>query len=367
MSPTTVPEKRTSTPLRVAYDVDAAAVLTRHNPLHPYAPDLERLKQNSDAFPLAEALTRAGRPATPLALGPNALEALHALTRERPPLVFNLCDTLGGEGAPALLVPTVLDALGIPYTGADARGLALTKSKHALKALLASEGVPTPRFQCIHDAAGAESFSLALEPPVVLKPCGEHASIGLEAASIAWNDGEVRARARHLLGRFGGPVLVEEYVGGREFYVSVAGHPLRALPLMEQTFVDLPEGYLRMRTFDAKWFTEPGLSGDAPLLARDERWRQPVPTRQPASPWRRHETVEELCVRAFRLAGGRDWGRVEFRLDAGGVPLLIDITPNSYLAPSAPCVLAAKEAGMSYEGFLTLIAEGALGRGPTGS
>ncbi|PTL81767.1 hypothetical protein [Vitiosangium sp. GDMCC 1.1324] len=366
MPPTNLPPTG-SAPLRVAYDVDAATVLARHNPLHPYVPDLESLRRNSDAFPLAQALTRAGHTATPLALGPDALESLHALARERPPLVFNLCDTLGGEGAPALLVPTVLDALGIPYTGADARGLALTKSKHALKALLASEGVPTPRFQCIHDAANAEDFSLALEPPVVLKPCGEHASIGLEAASVAWNDTEVRARARHLLGRFGGPVLVEEYVGGREFYVSVAGHPLRALPVMEQTFVDLPEGYLRMRTFDAKWFTEPGLSGDAPLLERDARWRQPVPTRQPASPWRRRETVEALCVRAFQLAGGRDWGRVEFRLDASGVPLLIDITPNSYLAPSAPCVLAAKEAGMSYEAFLTFITEGALARASEGA
>lgn len=365
MSPPSLPV-RGATPLRVAYDVDAATVLTRHNPLHPYAPDVERLKQNSDAFPIAEALTRAGHPATPLALGPEALDSLHALARERPPLVFNLCDTLGGEGAPALLVPTVLDALGVPYTGADARGLALTKSKHALEALLASEGVPTPRFQCIHDAADAEDFSLELEPPVVLKPCGEHASIGLEAASVAWNDAEVRARARHLLGRFGGPVLVEEYVGGRELYVSVAGYPLRALPVMEQTFGDLPDGYLRMRTFDAKWFTEPGLSGDAPLLEKDARWRQPVPTRQPASRWRRNESVEELCVRAFRLAGGRDWGRVEFRLDASGVPLLIDITPNSYLAPSAPCVLAAREAGLSYESFLTLIAGGALERAAAG-
>jgi len=352
-----------SHPVRVAYDVEAATVLTRHNPLHPYAPDIERLKQNADALPLAAALTQAGRPATPLGLvGASALESLQALARERPPLVFNLCDTLGGEGTRALLVPTVLDALAIPYTGADARGLALTKSKHALKALLASEGVPTPRFQCIHDAAEAEGFSLALEPPVVLKPCGEHASIGLEAASVAWNDAEVRARARHLLGRFGGPVLVEEYVDGREFYVSVAGDPLRALPVMEQTFDDLPAGYLRMRTFDAKWFTQPGLSGDAPLRERDTRWRKPVPTRKPASPWRRRETVEELCVRAFQLAGGRDWGRVEFRLDASGVPLLIDITPNSYLAPSAPCVLAAKEAGLSYAAFLGLIIDGALGR-----
>ncbi|WNG54624.1 hypothetical protein F0U59_07390 [Archangium gephyra] len=355
-----------SPPLRVAYDVEAATVLTRHNPLHPYAPDVERMKQSSDAFPLAKALTQAGRPATPLALDANALEPLHALARERPPLVFNLCDTLGGEGAPALLVPTVLDALAIPYTGADAKGLALTKSKHALKALLASEGVPTPRFQCIHDAAEAEGFTLTLEPPVVLKPCGEHASIGLEAASVAWNDAEVRARAKHLLGRFDGPVLVEEYVDGREFHVSVAGEPPRALPVMEQTFDDLPQGYLRMRTFDTKWFTEPGLSGDAPLLERDARWSKPVPRRQPASPWRRRETVEELCVRAFRLAGGRDWGRVEFRLDAGGVPLLIDITPNSYLAPSAPCVLAAKEAGLSYAAFLGLIIDGALGRASAG-
>jgi len=362
MPPTTVPETRASGPIRVAYDVEAATVLTRHNPLHPYAPDLERLKQNSDAFPLAKALTGEGRPATPLALGPNALEALHALGRERPPLVFNLCDTLGGQGAPALLVPTVLEALGISYTGADARGLALTKSKHALKALLASEGVPTPRFQCIHDTAGAEAFTLSVEPPVVLKPCGEHASIGLEAGSVAWNDAEARARAKYLLARFGGPVLVEEYVGGREFSVSVAGHPARALPLLEQTFEDVPEGYLRMRTFDMKWFTEPGLSGDKPLLEKDARWKQPVPTRQPASPWRRHETVEELCVRAFRLAGGRDWGRVEFRLDASGVPLLIDITPNSYLAPTSPCAVAAKEAGMSYGGLLSFIAEGALSR-----
>ncbi len=362
----TLPPRATG-PLRVAYDVDAATVLTRHNPLHPFAPDLERLRRNSDAFPVSEALTRAGHPATPLGLGPEALESLLALARERPPLVFNLCDTLGGEGAPALLIPTVLESLGLPYTGADARGLALTKSKHALKALLASEGVPTPRFQCIHDAAGAERFSLGLEPPVLLKPCGEHASIGLEAASVAWTDAEVRARARHLLGRFGGPVLVEEYVEGREFFVSVVGHPARALPVMEQTFGDLPQGYLRMRTFDAKWFTQPGLSGDRPLLEQDARWRGPIPPRQSASPWRRDEAVEALCVRAFQLAGGRDWGRVEFRLDAGGIPLVIDITPNAYLSPEAPCVQAAKEAGLSYAAFLTAIAEGALARAPRGA
>lgn len=342
----------------VAFDAELARRTQLHNAEHPVREGDAFFDAAGDAGPVGGALASHGWDVELLGLDRDAGRQLERVSAD---LVFNLCDTLGGESRLAPLVPALLEAKGIPLVGADQFGLAISKRKHDVKALLDREGLPTPRYQVIADEAALKAFSLELEPPVILKLTAEHSSIGIESASVCFTQKETKARAAALLARHRQPVLIEEYVGGREFYVSFHGDPLVALPLMEHGFEQLPDGYLPIRTFDMKWFNDPSKGGERPK--KDPRWAKPVPFRAPSTPWRGDlDDIPAVCRRAFEVAGGRDWGRVDLRLDRGGVPMIIDVTPNTYLGPSAPCAKAAGEGGLGYDAFVAAIAEGAWRR-----
>lgn len=340
----------------VLYDGAFSDVVTRHQPGHALAPIAAAL---GDAAPVTQALVDAGFAASsaPLTRDPSSL--LRAVAKRKPDVVMSLCDTLGGVGEHALLVPAMLAAMNVRFAGAATAGLALSKRKHDVKAVLSREALPTPRYQVIHGGADVDAFVLRIAPPVIVKLSGEHASIGLEQASVCADGDEVKARARSLFARFAQPLLIEEFVDGRELSVSFRGDPPVALPAMEHPFDHLPPGFLRLRTFDTKWTDRPGFSGERPgLLAA-----APIPVRAPTVDvgWDLRGLVE-ACTRAFVVVGCRDWGRVDVRIDKGGVPLIIDVTPNTYLGPTSPCAKAANAAGVSFTDFVAAIVHGALSR-----
>ncbi|MHB8418872.1 MAG: D-alanine--D-alanine ligase family protein [Myxococcales bacterium] len=339
----------------VAFDRLAHHALVRHAPAHPRAARIAEAPDLGEAPLVRDALESLGARVRLLPLDrETALRQLADLQQTPPDLVFNLCDTLGARGELALLVTGALETAGIPFTGAGSMGLALSKRKHDVKTALVRAGLPTPRYQVVATLEAAAALELVLEPPVIVKPAGEHASIGIDAGSVCWDASETRARCVSLLTRFGQAALVEEYVGGQEAYVTLVGDPARPLALMEMAFDELPEGYLPVRTFDQKWFADPACGGDAPI---DRDRRTAVPLRRPAVPFDgTFEDVPLLCRRAFAAGGGRDWGRVDLRLDAGDVPLIIDVTPNSYLGQSSPCTLAAAASGLSYRQLVAEIA-----------
>ncbi|MFT3712965.1 MAG: hypothetical protein QM817_35380 [Archangium sp.] len=345
----------------VAFDAQFTRRTQLHNAKHPVKQGDDYFAMVGDAGPVGEALSSAGFRVSSLGVGrdlattlPKALKGVS--------LVFNLCDTIDGESRLAPGLPALLEAHGVPFVGADQFGLAISKRKHDVKALLDREVLPSPRYQVIASLDALDGFELTLEAPVILKLTAEHSSIGLASTSVCFDLGEVKACARGLLKKYKQPVLIEEYVHGREFYVSFYGDPLKPLPMMEHSFESLPEGFLPIRTFDMKWFNDPSKGGEKPR--KDPRWSQPVPHRAPSSAWRGSiDDISEICRRALEVSGGRDWGRVDLRLDRGGVPMIIDVTPNTYLGPSAPCVRAAEADGLTYAKFVTRIAKEALKRG----
>ncbi len=346
----------------VAFDRLAHHAIARHSPAHPQAARLADLPELGEAPYVRDALATFGAKAQLLALDrATALRQLAELQDSRPDLVFNLCDTLGAEGALALVVTSALEVAGIPFTGAGSTGLALSKRKQDVKLALVRAGLPTPRYQVVSDPAAAATLELVLEPPVIVKPAGEHASIGIDSGSVCWDEAETRARCGAIVERFGQAALVEEYVAGREAYVALVGDPPRPLTLMEMAFNDLRPGYLPFRTFDQKWFADPASGGDPPVAL--ERLATPVPPRKPAVPFEgSFDDVQQLCQRAFVAGGGRDWGRVDVRVDAGDIPLIIDVTPNTYLDPSSPCAQAGRASGLTYQDLVAAIATSALAR-----
>jgi D-alanine-D-alanine ligase len=348
----------------VVFDGAYAARTALHDSEHPVLGQSDVLEAIGDAGPVAAALQACGHTVEIVPLLSDVWQILPAAAqRFRPDFVFNLCDTLDSQSRLAAAVPAILDTMGIPYVGAGVAGLTITKRKHDIKALLVAEGLPTPRYQVIRDHADLAIYELRLVPPVILKLTAEHASVGIAAESVCWTPAEIVARATHLLREYHQPVLIEEFVDGRELYVSIAGDPPEPVTLMEHQFAGYPEGYLKIRTFDAKWFDMPDLGGDRPMMTLDPRWQEPVPYRSAPVPWTgRLADITAIAVRAFHIAGCRDWGRIDLRLDRGGVPMIIDVTPNTYLGPSSPCAKAAAATGLDYTGFVARIAAGAIHR-----
>lgn len=347
----------------VMFDGAFADVVTRHKKGHKLA---KAAPEMGDATHVTRALVDADYDARAIALDndPAAIVRAVTSTKWRPDVVMNLCDTLGGIGANALVVPAILESLGVPFAGASTSGMALSKRKHDVKAVLSREALPTPRYQVIHEARDVDEFTLRLEPPVIVKLSGEHASIGLEQASVCVDERETKARALAMFKKFPEqPLVIEEYVDGKELAVSFHGNPLQVAPPVEHAF-HVPDGFLKLRTFDMKWTEQAGFVDTALSKSRARTGTATaVPVRAPTVDvgWSLDGLVE-ACGRAFEVIGCRDWGRVDVRIDKGGVPLIIDVTPNTFLGPNGPCVKAAQGGGVDYTTLVARIIEGALAR-----
>ncbi len=250
-------------------------------------------------------------------------------------VVCNLLEAPPGRPELHAAATAALEVLGVPFTGSPAGALWLTTDKLATRAVLAAEGLPV--------AAGGRfdpDDPLMLErvpPPWILKPAWEDASVGLEGNPVATTAGEAVARGRALARRFAGqPVLLEHFLPGREFNVSLlaAGDVVEVLPVAEIEFVEFPPGVPALVGYEAKWangsFEEthtvrrfPG-SGDARLLER----------------------LAELARACWAPCGLAGYARVDLRLDGDGAPAILEVNTNPCLSADAGFMAAAGRAGL---------------------
>jgi len=286
-----------------------------------------------------------------LAAGLSSLAA--RLGRRPPDLVFNLCESLAGDSRNEIVVPSLLDALGVPYTGSGPIALGLALRKEVAKELLRAAGVPVPASVVVVDADGPAPAALAsLRLPVIVKPTREDASVGVTRDAVVRDPASVLPRARALAAVLRQPVLVEEYVEGREVYVSLIGDgdELRALPMHEVDFSTMPPEFPRIVTYAAKW--EP-----------DSVEYRATPSVRAVLPDEARARVEEVARAAFRALGLRDYGRVDVRLEAGTLaPFVIDVNPNCDLSDGAGVSRAASFAGLSHTALIGAIVDSALRR-----
>jgi D-alanine-D-alanine ligase len=169
---------------------------------------------------------------------------------------------------------------------------------------------------------------------------------------VVTNQEALDQRVALLLERYGPPVLVEQFLRGREFNVGLIEAPdLRVLPVSEILFVDKDPGYWPIVTYDAKW--KPG--------TRDY---EATPPRYPAAVTPRlAERLGDLARRAFRLLGCRDYARVDFRVRAGGRPYILEVNPNPDFSPTAGLSGGLASAGLTHAQFTVDLVQAALARG----
>ncbi|MEA4869630.1 MAG: ATP-grasp domain-containing protein [Christensenella sp.] len=238
------------------------------------------------------------------------------LRSEKPDFVFNIAEGSGGRAREAQ-VPALLNFLQIPFTGSDETALCLALDKALCKRLLATWRVPTPRYRVY--SPGAPVRASGLPYPVIVKPNAEGSSKGIPDVCIAEDDAQLRALVQKNFSLYGGDVLAEEYIAGREFTVGLLGNgeSVKVFPPMEILYHSSPiEGY-RIYNYTVKQEYEKYVSYACPadLLPAQE-----------------HEIVR-MAKKIFLALGCRDLARVDFRMGENGKIYFIEINPLPGLAP----------------------------------
>jgi D-alanine-D-alanine ligase len=276
------------------------------------------------------------------------LSSLRARLAElEPNCAFNLCESLGGDARLESAVPVLLELLGIPFTGSPPEVLSFALRKDRVKQRLEAAGIPTPAGRVL--VRPEDPCDLPF--PLIVKPVREDGSVGISRGSVVHGRTELARAVEAVVTSLRQPCLVEQFVDGREFNVALLGHPTpRVLPLSEIDFGGLPLNAPRIVSYEAKWST-----GSVDDLGT-------VPMLHPTLQNNVAARVRRAATDAFRAVGVRDYGRVDVRLSASGVPYVIDVNPNCDLSPNAGMARAAAAVGIDYGSFMGLLVRYALRR-----
>jgi D-alanine-D-alanine ligase len=279
-----------------------------------------------------------------LAVGPDPITLAEELGHTNADVLVNLFEGLHGTGAGESQVAGLLELSGLPFTGTGSEGLGLVRDKARTKWLLAGAGLPTPAFQLVatDEPMDARRFESALAAgPLIVKPAHEDASLGIGQASVVTEQASLELQIGKVRRRYG-PVLVEQFISGREFNVAIVALPeARMLPLAEIEFPNDGRVPWNVVTYDAKW--------DPASVEYDAG----TPARCPAdaAPELAAE-IQRVSLAAFRLAGCRDYARVDLRVDSAGRVYILEINANPDISPSAGLARAIRISGLGYNGFV---------------
>jgi D-alanine-D-alanine ligase len=276
-------------------------------------------------------------------------KSLLALARIDCDLVFNLCESFADDDTADFKIAAFLELLGRKYTGTGTHGLMLAQDKAIAKKIFAFHGIHTPVFA--KSFRGRLDFSHDLHFPVIVKPAREDGSIGIEFSAVVRSIRELMERMDWLHQHFDSPVLIEEYVEGREMYVGILGNDKpEALPIVELDLSKLPEGTPRIAAAEVKW-------GKGTKAYRDTKSLFPTDLSD--------ETVAQLqqtAIAAYQALELRDYGRVDMRLQADGRVHVIEVNPNPWLSSRAELTMAARKSGRTYPQLVEEIVELAMTR-----
>lgn len=259
--------------------------------------------------------------------------------------VFNIAEGFNGRSREAH-IPAVLELLGIPYFGSDPLGLALTLDKALTKHIALSLGLSTPEFWQVEEEAGLGKVPHRF--PLFVKPLWEGSSKGIRRSSCVENGSELKKETRRLLENYPEvPILVEEYIPGREVTVGILGNrPPEVLGAMEIAF------------------REPEKKDFCYSLEVKRDWRNlaeyHVPTRLGPD---LEKSVGEAALLLFRALRLRDAARVDFRVNPSGEIFFLEANPLPGLHPeSGDLVILAKKKGWSYRELVLKMMHAAVER-----
>ena len=276
-------------------------------------------------------------------------ETLVRLAESKTDLIFNLTESYAGDDSKDSSIAAYLDLLGRRYTGAGANALHLAQDKALAKKIFGFHGIHTPYFATVY--RGRVGWSDDIRFPVIVKPAREDGSIGIVFDSVVESIKDLMEKMEEIHDTFDSPVLIEEYIEGREIYVGVLGNEKpEALPLIELDLSHIPEGTPKIAGHEVKWWAGTEVHEKAkPIFPED------IDEKTTA-------TIQETAINAYQALHLRDYGRIDFRLKPDGTPHVLEVNPNCWLSKKAEFAMAAKKSGRSHEALIDEIVKLALAR-----
>ena len=269
------------------------------------------------------------------------------LHRNAPDVVFNLVESFLDAPSMEGAVADLYELHKVAYTGAPAFALNLCQRKGLTKQVLLASGVPTPRFTLLTKPSIPKRHGLRY--PVIVKPSREDASSGIDKESVVHDYAGLMERLKMIFAEYAPPIIVEEFIEGRELHVSILGNdPPVVLPIIEYDFSELPADYPTIISYAAKW---------APLEEEYHRVHAVCPA---VLPRRVRKHVEEISLQAYRITGCRDYARLDIRLNARNRVFVLEVNPNPDLTEGVSFMESAEKAGIPFSAALRQIVEFAL-------
>src|SRR5262249_12525977 len=211
-----------------------------------------------------KALTSLGHEVKLLSAPANVRDLAALISKDESDLIFNLCESLGGVSQHEQHVASLLEIMDRRFTGAGAIGLTLAQDKALSKKIFNFHGISYPKFSTMD--AGQVEWADDLHFPLFVKPLNEDASVGIDGNAIVRNVKDLMERISYIQTEFQTPALIEEYIDGREIYISVLGNDKpETLPILEWDFSKMPKGTPRIASSEAKW-DEDSPYKDAPQI-----------------------------------------------------------------------------------------------------
>ena len=302
-------------------------------------------------YQVANALLDHGHEVRLLGARDDLSSLMRQLDEFHPDLVFNAAESCRGDANLDYLYPAFLESGGWPYTGSTPLGLLVTRNKAMSKKVLAWHGIRVPGF-VTYRLGERVGRAPDLEFPLIIKPLQSDASQGIAQASVVKDAAALAERVAFVHERFEQPAIVEEYVEGRELYVSMLGNGDRVelLPLTEMVFDKVTRPEERIATRSAKW--DEGY--------RERKGIRNVFARRLAKAAR--QRLEEVCRTAYRALWLRDYARLDVRLTPAGEVWFIEANANPFISYGHDVANAAEKAGMEYHTFIQRIVDEAMAR-----
>jgi len=276
-------------------------------------------------------------------------EMVQTILKISPKFIFNLCEEINGNCELEMCVAGLLEMMGVPYTGSGPFALGLALNKFHVKQILRSAGVPVPRGYLVR--CGQRVHGRSSRFPVIVKPVHEDASLGINTSSVCHDFAALERQVSYIHEIYEQDALVEEFLDGREFNVSLTGDGKpEVLAISEIDFSSMPAGEPKIVSYRAKWDEESAL------------FRCTVPICPAPLEKRLEERVKSIACRSYRTVGCRDYARVDMRTDSSGNPYVLEVNPNPDISPNAGFARAAQAAGYSYTDIILRISQAAQER-----
>ncbi len=267
-------------------------------------------------------------------------------------MVFNVCERINNSSLLEPHAASILDTLQIPYTGSNPFTLALCIDKIRVKKLLAYHDIPTPSWDYAYSMD--DEIDDELKYPLIVKPGNTDNSIGITNDSVVTNKRQLMKQLEKIIIKLGRPALIEEYIEGDEYDVSIIGSDetdLRVLPLSRSVFDKMPKGYWHIYPFKAKW------EDDDPVYSKITVQRPPKNISK-----RLAALISEIALDTYNILDCHDYGRVELRVDKNGNPYVLELNPNPSINVNDCVPACAEMVGMDYGDFLEDIIRMAIKR-----